>query len=272
VAREQLAGGGAVAGAHREEEGDAGFEERAGRRSQGGVGLHEGFEAPRAQARACGVEALLHGRERQLEEAGDALLGLAAEIVEGDRQALGLGKRLDRAAQPGARLARREGRAGVGIGRRGLSVRRAGREGAPPGLAIAVLRHDAAQPAGERGRLAELAQMQEGVDEGVLGGVAGALGIAEAGPGGGDGEVLETSHQGAEGAPIAALGALDQRGGLGFSGSRCLHGSEPPAEGPASRPPGYRRRTRRASQPPIRHRPPRGVMGPAQRCPAPARR
>ena len=109
VPAEERVRGAAVAGAHGDEEGDARFEERAAVGSQAVVGLHEVGEAPLAQTRAGGVEALLHGRERKLEERGDALLGLAAQVVERDGQALGLRKRLDRLAQPGARLARPRG-------------------------------------------------------------------------------------------------------------------------------------------------------------------
>lgn len=65
------------------------------------------------------------------------------------------------------------------------------------------------QPAGERGRLAQLVEFQIGLHESFLGGVLGQVEVAQQGIGVPGGHVLETLHQFPVGFEVAAAGPVD---------------------------------------------------------------
>jgi hypothetical protein len=72
-----------------------------------------------------------------------------------------------------------------------------------------MLEDDASQPIREGGCLAQTGQVLQDLNEGVLGGILGAMEVAEDRPGVAHGHVLETPHQLGEGVQVAAAGAPD---------------------------------------------------------------
>jgi hypothetical protein len=128
-----------------------------------------GFGLRLLQAFARRVQALLHGVGLDREQLCDLLQRLISQVVQRHDQALALGQRIDRRAQP-ARALRRE--------RQLFAVaRRCDRLGALPFPSVdplaaiapvAVLAQHRVKPGEERVRGAQLGQVRKGVDERVL--------------------------------------------------------------------------------------------------------
>ena len=176
-------------------------------------------------------ETLPDGRHGHFQKRADVFLRVLAHVEERRRDALAFGERPDGGEHLRAQLARLGGvvRAGFGRGDSRAGFERQEREALAPRHAVALCEHDAAEPAGERRWLAQLAELLPRRDEGLLRRVFGEVRVAEHGVGAAVGHVLKSRHQFAERlAPLGVCGvrggdAVDQCAGVPQVGICCLY-------------------------------------------------
>jgi len=158
-----------------------------------------------AQVSAGAGEAAVHHFRADAQEAADLGMGVAVDVVEGQRQPLRRselrqGLPHDQLDVGGPRIGQRRFRAG----------QRHRADALAPGLAAMAVHRDLSQPAREAFRLAELCELAVGLHEGLLGQIARGLELPR--------EVVAQSvhhvpvpvYQLPEGVAVAAAGTLHE--------------------------------------------------------------
>ena len=167
---------------------------------------------PFSQPQTCGVQAAFDRPGRHLDESGNLLLGIAAEVEERGHDLLIFGQTVDGRPHALPQLVALDYFGRLWQPRRGLLRRVQGQRGQvfPARQAVAVLEHDAPEPGREGDGLSQGGQAQVSLDERFLGRILRQVEVAEQGEGIGVGHPLESADDLAEGFRIAGPGAFDQ--------------------------------------------------------------